>query len=474
MTGRRGYLGVDLGSSGLKLTLLLDDGSVVAEAEASYSIQTQQPGYAETDPRDWAAALERALADLALHVRDVTIQAVGVTGQMHGLVLADAQGIPVRPAILWPDQRALRSLDRWRAMPAEALAALGNPLAPGMAGPVLTWLAQNEPSVLERTAALRSPKDWLRSQLTGDAVTERSDASATLLWDVVSDTWSPEALQTAAVDRAWIPAIAASDEVVGTARLPIGANAGTEVPVVAGGADTACALVALRDHAAPDGWAETIVVNLGTGVQAIRPRERAVATPRPLTHQYADTDGGWYEMLAVQNGGLALEWVQGVLGLSWDDFVAAAQASTAGAKGVRFLPFLTSERGGLAAPDSTASWSGLSAAAGRQELARSALEALAFTVRRGVELLGSPPARVLLCGGGARHEWVRQLVTDVLGRPVEHLPQRSASAVGAALLAARGRRETPHAQVESHTVLPARAAALDHEYDAWLAAVSDG
>lgn len=470
MTDSTTYLGVDLGTSGLKLTLVGHDGSVVAEAEATYRVRSDQAGYAETDPRDWVAGLEKALADLAPHAGHVTIEAVGVTGQMHGLVLTDAKGEPVRPAVLWPDRRAAAVLAGWSALPEGARSRLGNPLVAGMAGPMLTWLAEHEPTSLATTSLVRSPKDWLRSRLTGDVITERSDASATLLWDVVADDWSPEALEIAAVDRSMLPAVRGCDEVVGTTRLPVGANAGLEVPVVTGGADTACALTGLRARYGNRGWADAAVVNLGTGIQVVRPREKALATAQPLTHQYADTDGGWYEMLAIQNGGFALAWVQEVLRLSWDEFIVAARAAAPGAQGVRFLPFLTGERGGVAGPESTAGWSRLTASAGIPELARSAFEGLAFTVRRAVELLSPQPERLLLTGGGARDEWVRQLVTDVLGRPVDYVQLRSASAVGAAILSARSRGLHLVPPAETHTHTPRARRELESAYAAWVAA----
>lgn len=467
-----GFLGVDLGTSGLKLTLVDEDGSVVAEAEARYAVRSDEAGYAETDPTDWATALERALADLTPHARDFAIGAVGFTGQMHGLVLTDARGEPLRPAVLWPDQRAATALDRWRTLPDGVTSRLGNPLVAGMAGPMLTWLAEHEPASVAAAATVRSPKDWLRSRLTSDTVTERSDASATLLWDVVADDWSPEALAVASVDSAMLAEVRDCDAVVGNTRLPIGSNAGLEVPVVTGGADTACALSGLRARYGGEGWADTMVINLGTGIQVVRPQEKGQARLHPVTHQYADTDGAWYEMLAVQNGGLALGWVQRVLRLSWDDFVEAARAAAPGAQGVRFLPFLTGERGGVAGPGSTGGWSGLTASAGVPELARSAFEGLAFTIRRAVELLSPLPARLLLTGGGAREEWVRQLVTDVLARPVEHVRLRSASAVGAALLAARSQGVQLVPPAETQTLTPLPAPELEAGYAAWVAAVA--
>jgi xylulokinase len=443
----RAYLGIDLGTSGLKLALLGEDGTVLAEAEAtSYGVSAPQPGYAETDPQDWAVALEAAAAQLSGNLTvagiDVTMRAIGVTGQMHGVVLTDGTGEPVRPAVLWSDARATGCLDAWTAMDADARTRLSNPIVAGMPGPILTWLHRFEPETAGAAAHLTFAKDWLRGLLTGDRSTERSDASATLLWDVVADDWSAEALQLAGVSHAQLPEVVASQALVGSVGQAEGSDrfaqfGCADVPVAAGGSDVACVLAALEQTDAVREWNDTLVVNLGTGIQVLRPKVAPASRPSPLTHLYADAGGGWYEMVAIQNGGLALGWVRRMLGLDWGDFIAAAKAAPGGSGGATFIPFLMGERGLVAAPGATAGWVGLTPAVGRNELARSAFEALAFTVRFAVEALNSSATSILVTGGGARDPFVRQLIADTLGRPVTYVPLRSASAVGAAALAAR-------------------------------------
>jgi xylulokinase len=179
-----------------------------------------------------------------------------------------------------------------------------------------------------------------------------------------------------------------------------------------------------------------LLVNLGTGAQVLRPGAAAVADDDPVVHRYADVDGGWYAMAALQNGGSAWAWVRSVLGLSWAEFFAAAESGVAGQ--VRFRPFLSGERGGVAGPDERASWTGLGAGTTRADLARAAVEGVVSTVGSAAELLGPVEGPVVLTGGGGRVPLVRQLLADVLGRPVTWLPLRSASAIGAAVLAGRG------------------------------------
>lgn len=471
------YLGIDLGTSGLKLSLLGGSGNVLSEAEESYDVRAPAPGYAESEPREWAHALDRAAGRLFRSAAEgrttaTRLAAVGVTGQMHGVVLADPQGAPVRPAMLWPDQRAADVLPQWAALPDSIRGRLGNPLVAGMPGPMLNWLHEREPASLAEAALVTTPKDWLRGQLTGDRSGERSDASATLLWDVVADTWLPEALDLAGISSEVLPALAASDAVIGRASLPIeGAASWEGVPVVTGAGDTAAALTALKATGLTDAWSHCLVVNLGTGIQLLKPGVTAEPRSDPDSHLYADADAGWYQMLAIQNGGLALSWVQKMLGVGWAAFVELAQASEQPSDAV-FLPFLSGERGAVAGSDATAGWSQLTTTIGRPELARSAFEALAFTIRYGIDILGVHHDSLLLSGGGAREPWVRQLIADVLVQPVHYVPLRSASAVGAAVLAARGvgvHLPVPTTLIE---VQPKRqTAGLDRAYARWLEAL---
>jgi xylulokinase len=431
-------LGADLGTSGLKLVALDEQGTTVAEAERGYEPDRPHPAWAETDVALWRAALEETLAAVGPALRGRRVRALGLSGQMHGAVLVDDRGAALRPAMLWPDGRAVGELARWRELGAPDRAALANPLVPGMTGPMLAWLARHEPAVLARAAGVLLPKDALRAALVPDAppgVTDRSDASATLLWDVPGDRWSPAAVAAAGIAPQLLPEVRPGVEVVGTTP--------DDVPVVVGGADTPLALLAAGSGAG-------LHVNVGTGVQVLRPG----ATPRPVdapvVHCYADVEDGWYAMAALQNGGSAWAWVCGVLGLSWGELFDAAAAVPAGAGGVGFRPFLTGERGGVAGPAERGGWSGLQPGTTRADLARAAVEGVVFAVGAACDLLAGPAdGPVVLTGGGARSGVVQQLVADVLRRPVRHERLRSASAVGAAVLAGRGvaidvvpRRET--------------------------------
>lgn len=427
---REVVLGADIGTSGLKLVAVGTDGEVVAEAESGYEPDRPRPGWAQSEVGTWVRGLDEALDRVGGALRHHRVRGLGLSGQMHGAVLVDEDGRALLPALLWPDERAAGELGRWRELPTGARAALANPLAAGMTGPLAAWLATHEAEAVRRAAAVVLPKDAVRAVLVPGAeprVTDRSDASATLLWDVAGEDWSLPAVRAAGIPERLLPGVRPSAEVVGEARLALG-----EAPVVVGGADTALAVLATG--------AVGDQVNLGTGAQVLRPEARPAPVDDPRVHHYADADAGWYAMAALRNGGSAWAWVCRVLGLGWEELFAAAAAGQPGAGGVVFRPFLGGERGQPPArPGERGSFSGLTPDTTRADLARAAVEGVLLAVAAAAALLpGSGEGPVLLTGGGGRAAVVRQLLADVLGRPVAYLRLRSASAVGAALLAARG------------------------------------
>ena len=418
------WLGIDVGTSSLKVLAVDSDGLSLAERETTLPLDRPTSQRAEADPRTWTRAVDDLITPLW---EAYDVRALGVTGQMHGTVLLDQSGASVRPAVLWPDSRADALRHRWDSLPAEVLRRLGNPWSPGMTGPVLAWLAEHEPDALDRTARVALPKDLVREHLVPESIaSDPSDASGTLLWDVTNGSWSPEA--TALVSAHLLPKVRPSAEFVGTWR---GAD------VVVGGGDTPVSLLTLA-HAV-DGWQPgDVVVNLGTGAQVIDPQTGPpTGSGWSDTHTYQGVLGDHYSMVAVQNGGLALSWAQKQLGITWNELSVMSQQTPVGADGILFRPFVATERGALSPSHSGAGWAS-SKYSGRPPTAlaaRSAAEAQAFLVRRAWELLDVEVRRVLMVGGGAREPWVRQLVADVLGKPVYHVPMRSASATGALILA---------------------------------------
>ncbi|MFN8189977.1 MAG: FGGY family carbohydrate kinase [Nocardioidaceae bacterium] len=456
------HLGIDLGTSSLKLLVLRDDGTVALEHEAPLRHDEPAPGWAEADPAAWIGAVGDGLDALLQAVPAPAIRAVGVTGHMHGAVLVDAQGRAVRRAVLWPDARARGLSVGWEQLDPRLRARLGGPFSPGLTGPVLGWLATHEPESLQRAAGVLLAKDLVRHHLAGDPtgrlLTDPSDASGTLLWDVAAGAWSAEAASTTGVPGRLLPTVEPSGRVVTSWR-------GRDV--VTGAGDTPASLLALERGVG--GWRPgDLVVNLGTGLQVIAPVSPPPSDDGPLDwHCYADAGGGHYAMVAVLNGGLALTWAHEQLGLDWPTFAALAQHQPPGADGVRFRPFLADERGAMRPRAAVGvGWDGASEATTEQR-ARAAVEAQAFLVRRAADLLGPSTGRVWLVGGGGREAWVHQLVADVLQRPVTRVEVRSAAALGAALLAAGPDASAP---LPRHEVEPRDLPALHEAYAAWRAA----
>jgi xylulokinase len=437
-------LGLDLGTSSVKALLMDESGSVLGESSAPYSVRAPRPGWAESSPDDWWAAVMRA-TDAAVGRRGAEVTALGLSGQMHGVVLADEHGLPLRPAVLWADARSGGELSSYRGLDESLRHRLANPPAVGMAGPSLLWLRDHEPGDYAGARWALQPKDWLRMRLTGEAAAEPSDASATLLYDLLADDWSYTAVEDLGLRAELLAPLVPSASVAGTlkgeAADALGLRKG--LPVAAGAADTAAAMLGtglLRPG--------PVQLTVGTGGQVVTPKDGPDPDPHGRTHLYrAAVPGLWYSMAAIQNAGLALEWVREVLGVSWEEVYEEAFAVPPGSRGVAFLPYLSGERTPRFDPGARGAWTGLGLDHRRGHLLRAALEGVAFALREGLEALedlGITAPELRLAGGGASgaggssgEPW-RQLLADVLGRPLWLLPDEIsavASARGAAFLA---------------------------------------
>jgi len=431
-------LGLDLGTSSIKALLLAEDGAVLGEGSASYAVSAPRPGWAESSPEDWWEAVVEATAS-AVGRRGAEVTALGLSGQMHGVVLTDERGLPLRPAVLWADARSGGELAAYRELDGDLARRLANPPAVGMAGPSLLWLRDQEPDAYTSARWALQPKDWLCMHLTGEAVTEPSDASATLLYDLIDDDWSYAVAGELGIRADLLAPLVPSASVAGTleegAAGALGLREG--LPVAAGAADTAAALLGtglLRPG--------PVQLTVGTGGQVVMPKERPEPDPHGRTHLYrAAAPDLWYSMAAVQNAGLALEWVRKILGVSWNEVYEEAFEVPPGSGGVTFLPYLSGERTPRFDPDARGAWTGLGLDHTRGHLLRAALEGVAFALREAVEALeglGTIIPELRLAGGGAGGKPWRQLLADVLGRSLRLLPEEItsvASARGAVFLA---------------------------------------
>src|ERR687890_665130 len=434
-------LGLDLGTSSVKALLLDGGGAILGEGSASYAPRAPRPGWAESSPDDWWAAVLEATG-AAVGRRGAGVTALGLSGQMHGVVLADERGLPLRPAVLWADARSGDELAAYRGLDEDLRRRLANPPAVGMAGPSLLWLRDNEPAEYASARWALQPKDWLRLRLTGEAAAEPSDASATLLYDLMADDWSYAAVEELALRDRLLAPLGPPAGVAGTLQAKAAGELGLRggLPVAAGAADTAAAMLGtglLRPG--------PVQLTVGTGGQVGTPRREPETDPHARTHLYrAALPGLWYSMAAVQNAGLALEWVRKVLGVSWKDVYEEALAVPPGSGGVTFLPYLSGERTPRFDPGARGAWTGFGLDHTRGHLLRAALEGVAFALREALEALedlGTIAPELRLAGGGtgggSGEPW-RQLLADVLGRPLWRLPDEIssvASARGAAFLA---------------------------------------
>lgn len=441
LAGHEVYLGIDLGTGTLKAAVFDQDGAVVAAAEESYDTSFSASGVADFDATVWWDVCTRVVRQVtASHGADV--QAVGLAGQMHGVVLVDASGRPVRDAVLWPDHRADSVLGTFRRFDEEHGGVLGNPIVPGMAGPILAWMARHEPRSLRAAVRAVQPKDWLRMQLCGTGgVTDPSDASATLLYDVVSDRWSDAACDEVGIDSGLLPPIQPASRVVGHLDEEVAERLGLpRIPVIVGAGDAAAALLGAGIE-----LPGTALINMGTGGQVMTPMQTA-AIPGgigPGIHQYRSASGasGWYAMAAIANGGLALGWVREIVGYDWDRFYhLAASVLERGTSDPMFLPFLAGEREPAHDELVGAAWSGLTLAHDADALVRSALRGVAFylAARARALLDATGVAKAMVSGGSTRHSAWIELLATVLGIDVVIAPDMHLTVRGAARLAARG------------------------------------
>jgi xylulokinase len=434
-------LGLDLGTSSVKALLMAEDGAILGEGAAPYAVRAPRPGWAESTPEDWWAAVLKATG-AAVGRRGAEVTALGLSGQMHGVVLVDQLGLPLRTAIIWADARSGAELAAYRRLNEDLGRRVANPPAVGMAGPSLLWLRDQERDAYASARWALQPKDWLRMRMTGEAATEPSDASATLLYDLLADDWSYAVVEDLGLRTELLAPLVPSASVAGTLEGEAAGELGLRkgLPVAAGAADTAAAM--LGTGLVRPG---PVQLTVGTGGQVVTPKRVPEPDPHGRTHLYrAAAPGLWYSMAAIQNAGLALEWVRRVLAVSWKDVYEEAFTVPPGSGGVTFLPYLSGERTPRFDPGARGAWVGLGLDHSRGHLLRAALEGVAFALREALEALedlGTVAPELRLAGGGtgggSGESW-RQLLADVLGRPLWLLPDEIssvASARGAAFLA---------------------------------------
>ena len=409
----RPLVGLDVGTTGVKAVAVSETGDVLARAERGYALSTPQPGWCEQDPEDWWTAAQAALADLGGEPA-----AIGLSGQMHGLVALDEHDRVLRPAILWNDQRTgAECAEIEERVGVERLIELtGNRALTGFTAPKLLWLRRHEPDVFARIRRVLLPKDYVRLRLTGEHAIDAADASGTLLFDVRRRAWSEEMLEALELPASWLPPV-------------------HESTAIGGAGDQAAGALGMGiDRPGP------LSVVLGTSgvVFAALPEYRTDAEARLHVFCHA-VPGTWHAMGVMLSAAGSLRWLRDqVVGESYDELTREASRWPPGTEGLFFQPYLAGERTPHADPNARGAFVGLSLRHERGALVRAVLEGVAYGLRDSLELLRGLEVEAAVgrvSGGGARSALWLKIVASVLGLPLERTAaSEEGAAFGAALL----------------------------------------
>ncbi len=444
-------MGIDVGTGGTRVVLLDEAGRVLSAATAEHApITSLQIGWAEQSPLDWWAAACRAipecLAKGKTEARDIA--GIGLTGQMHGMVLLDADSEVLRPALIWCDQRTEEQCKAiTEKIGARRLIELtANPALTGFTLPKIWWVQQHEPEIWKRVRSVLLPKDYLRFRLTGVHATDVADASGTLLLDVAKRKWSAEMLQVSGMAETLLPKLFESQEITGTVSEEGGRATGLRagIPVAAGAGDQAAGAVGMG-IVRPGAVSATI----GTSGVVFAATSNPVMEPHGRIHTFCHAiPGRWHVMGVTQGAGLSLRWFRDQFGAGTDDgrdayerLAEDAAATPPGADGLLWAPYLMGERTPHLDPNARGALVGITAQHTRGHVIRAILEGVAFSLRDTLTIfadLGVPAELIRLGGGGARSELWRQIQADVYGQDVQLIAADEGAAYGAALLAGVG------------------------------------
>lgn len=437
------YLGIDLGTTGVKAVLVRPDGAIAGIGYREYPIHIPNPGYAEQDPADWWRGLKEALQE-ALRISGAPpeqIRGIGLSGQMHGMVLLGKERTPLHPAVIWCDQRTVLQAEEIRAK--IGVARLGqwvqNPVGVGFQICSLLWMKRHQPAIYGRTRHVLLPKDYIRLLLTGEIGSEPTDACSTLCYDCAGQTWSDAMLGALEIPRALMPDAAhRPHEIAGqltqSAADALGLPPG--IAVAYGGGDQP--MQAVGNGILHPGDAS---LTLGTGGQVLVPTSTPAYDKLLRTHTFChvlrDT---WYVMGAVLNCCLAQNWfLENILrDRNFKQMDLEAQGAVPGCNGLLFLPYLTGERTPHMDPRAKGVFFGLTLGHARGDMVRSVMEGVGFALldaMEAIESLGLAADRLILSGGGAASPLWKQIIADIFGRPIYTSRMREEAGVGAAICA---------------------------------------
>jgi len=416
------FLGIDIGTSAVKAVLVDESQTVVAEASVAVATQQPRPGWSEQDPEEAWRGSEAAVAKLRAANPDAMhdVAAIGLSGQMHGAILLDDHDRPIRPAILWNDGRATEECAELAAAVPDLPRIAGVLAMPGFTAPKIRWLARHEPEHFAHTRRIVLAKDLVRLRMTGEAATDMTDAAGTLFLDEAARAWSPAIVTAAGLDMTQMPTVMEGSAPSGRLRPAVAAAWGIGRPVVvaAGAGDAAAGAIGIGAVEEGDSF-----LSLGTSAQLFVTRDRYEPKPETLVHAFAHAlPGRWFEMAAMLNGAVCLDWVARLIGVK---DIAALVASVAerfrGPARVVFLPYLAGERTPHNDPEARGGFFGLEYATGPLDLAQAVLEGIVFSfidAQLALQAAGRPATPVLAVGGGARSRFWLKLIASGLGQPV--------------------------------------------------------
>ncbi|MGL4610898.1 MAG: xylulokinase [Trueperaceae bacterium] len=436
-------LGLDLGTSGVRVLAVNDKGKVIAEVNRHYPLLTPQPGWTEQNPSDWAKQSLLALKDMAKKLKGHTLVGLGLSGQMHGMTPLDAQGKVVRPAILWNDQRtgdAVKLMEK--TVPRkEFIQRTGNPAITGFHISKLVWLRKAEPDNFKRAKHSLLPKDYIGYVLTGQMASEPTDNSGTNCFHLASKAWDTDILKELKISPSLFPTVIASHDIIGKLTRTMARQTGLPegLPVIAGAGDNAAAATGLGLSSRKPTLGS---VSLGTSGVIFAPLREATPDPEGRVHLFCHADGGYNLLGVTLSAAGSLQWYHDTFtkNTSFKDLVKLAAKSKPGANGVTFKPYLAGERTPHLNPDLRGSFTGLSLATNEADVVQAVLEGVTFSLHDALDVINSL-TRLTSClstGGGSQSDFWLQMISDVLKVPLSTPTYNQGAAYGAALLALKG------------------------------------
>jgi xylulokinase len=440
------FLGIDVSTTGSKALLVNRDGDVVGSATSPHALSTPQPLWSEQDPEDWWQAVQSSVRQALIHANasGEAVSAIGLTGQMHGLILLDEQKQTLRPAILWNDQRCADECDQIRARIGRQrlIQVTGNEALTGFTAPKIVWVKNHEPRTFARARHVLLPKDFIRFKLTGGIAMDKADGSGTILFDLRNRNWSSEILDALGIPSEWMPPTFEGHQVTGEmspqAAEATGLRIGT--PVVAGGGDQAAQAVGVG--AVQPG---IVALTLGTSGVVFATTKSCLIEPEGRLHAFCHAlPNRWHFMGVMLSAAGSLQWYRNTLApnASFDELMAEAALAPLGSEGLIFLPYLSGERTPHPDPLARGAWVGLTVRHKRGHLTRSVLEGVAFGLKDSFDLIQGAGLgaidQVRVSGGGAKSALWRQILADVLDAELVMVNTTEGAAYGAAILAGVG------------------------------------